>query len=159
MKLIITAATFLVTISLLLGGYALSNHQTPQLAAQIYSPSTTPSPSPSATPVIKKKSFASPITPIATQITTPAPTSTAIITPSPVSTPTQTPTPSPTATATPVSTTGHTFYTSSYATSKYYYCDTDPGWQTLSKATLKSFPSASALLATYPTRISHEACK
>lgn len=71
-------------------------------------------------------------------------------------------------TATPISTTtapaatsrtGHTFYLSTYYTSKYYYCDTDEAWKSLSIRYLKSYPSEQALLATYPSRTIHEACK
>ncbi len=44
---------------------------------------------------------------------------------------------------------GRTFYTSSHSTAKYYYCDTDPGWKSLSTTNLRSFSSESALLASY----------
>lgn len=77
------------------------------------------------------------------------------------------PTPSPTATTTPTEsiqptvtpTSGHIYYTSSYATAKYYYCDTDDGWKTLSTKYLKSFSSPEELHKIYPTRILHESCK
>ena len=71
-------------------------------------------------------------------------------------------------TSTPASTTttpaatspsGHTFYLSTYYTSKYYYCDTDDAWKSLSTNYLKSYPSQQALLAAYPSRTIHEACK
>lgn len=52
----------------------------------------------------------------------------------------------------------HTFYTSSYRTSKYYYCDTDPGWKGLSPKYLKSFSSETELLKSY-SRTLHEPCK
>jgi endonuclease YncB( thermonuclease family) len=54
---------------------------------------------------------------------------------------------------------GHVFYLSTYYTSKYYYCDTDPGWQSLSKQYLKSYPSEQALLSAYPNRTLHAACE
>jgi hypothetical protein len=54
---------------------------------------------------------------------------------------------------------GRTFYTSSHSTAKYYYCDTDPGWKSLSTTNLRSFSSESALLASYPSRTLHEPCK
>jgi len=54
---------------------------------------------------------------------------------------------------------GHIFYLSTYYTAKYYYCDTDPGWQSLSKDYLKSYPSEQALLAAYPSRTLHAACE
>lgn len=54
---------------------------------------------------------------------------------------------------------GHIFYLSTYYTSRYYYCDTDPGWQSLSKKYLKSYPSAQALLAQYPSMTLHAACQ
>ncbi|MFA7309059.1 MAG: thermonuclease family protein [Patescibacteria group bacterium] len=67
---------------------------------------------------------------------------------------------SPPATAQPVPTTtsSHVFYTSSYHTAQYYYCDTDNGWKGLSPSYLKSFPSAEALLKVY-SRTLHEPCK
>lgn len=54
---------------------------------------------------------------------------------------------------------GHIFYTSSYHSAKYYYCDTDDGWKGLSEKYLKSFTSAEALLAKYSDRILHEPCE
>lgn len=54
---------------------------------------------------------------------------------------------------------GHIFYTSSHSSATFYYCDTDPGWEGLSKGYLKSFPSANELLTSYPSRTLHEACK
>ena len=58
-----------------------------------------------------------------------------------------------------ISTSGHTFYLSTYYSSKYYYCDTDDGWKSLSTKYLKSYSTEQALLAAYPNRIPHEACK
>lgn len=54
---------------------------------------------------------------------------------------------------------GHTFYTSSHHSAQFYYCDTDPGWEGLSKSYLKSFTSEGTLLASYPSRTLHERCK
>lgn len=54
---------------------------------------------------------------------------------------------------------GHTFYTSSYPSAKYYYCDTDHGWRGLSTAYRTSFPSETALLAAHPTRTLHAPCE
>lgn len=53
---------------------------------------------------------------------------------------------------------GHLWYTSSYATSKYYYCDTDTQWKTLSPKYLKVFNSKEDLLRAYPTRTLHKPC-
>jgi hypothetical protein len=72
-------------------------------------------------------------------------------TPTPTYLPITTPTPAPAA--------SHVFYTSSYRTAKYYYCDTDNSWKSLSSSYLKSYPSESALLQDYPSRILHEPCK
>ena len=55
-------------------------------------------------------------------------------------------------------TSGHKFYTSSYSTSKYYYCDTDSQWKTLSTKYLKVFNSEQELLKSY-SRILHAPCK
>jgi hypothetical protein len=55
--------------------------------------------------------------------------------------------------------TGHIFYTSSYHTSKQYYCDTDSAWKGLSRNYLESYASEAELLAKYPTKILHEPCK
>ena len=64
--------------------------------------------------------------------------------------------PSPKPSPTPVY---HTYYTSSSSSAKYYYCDTDSGWKSLSKNNLKQFSSPEELLKLYPTRNLHEACK
>lgn len=54
---------------------------------------------------------------------------------------------------------GHIYYTSSYRTSKTYYCDTDSAWKNLSKSYLESFSSESELLAKYPNKKLNESCK
>ncbi len=53
----------------------------------------------------------------------------------------------------------HTFYTSSYRSSKLYYCDTDPAWKNLSEKYLESYLSEEAVLAKYPEKTLHEPCK
>ena len=68
------------------------------------------------------------------------------------------PTASPSTTHSPSPKT-HIYYTSSSASAKYYYCDTDSGWKNLSKANLKQFSSPEELLKSYPTRVLHEPCK
>ena len=60
---------------------------------------------------------------------------------------------------TPAPVNGHIFYLSTYYSAKYYYCDTDEGWKSLSTQYLKSYPSESALLKDYPNRTLHEACR
>ena len=69
------------------------------------------------------------------------------------------PTPIPTITHTSTDSIQHIYYTSSHWKAKYYYCDTDKDWQTLSETYRKSFSSVSLLLAQYPTKIPHEPCK
>lgn len=54
---------------------------------------------------------------------------------------------------------GHIYYTSSYRTSKTYYCDTDSAWKNLSKSYLESFSSESELLAKYPNKKLNEPCE
>ena len=54
---------------------------------------------------------------------------------------------------------GHTFYLSTYYSSKFYYCDTDDGWKSLSQNYLKSYSSEQALLTAYPSRTLREPCK
>lgn len=54
---------------------------------------------------------------------------------------------------------GHTFYTSSHSSAKYYYCDTDPGWKSLSTANLRSFSSEVDLRNAFSSRTLHEPCK
>ncbi|HZX49675.1 MAG TPA: helix-hairpin-helix domain-containing protein [Candidatus Paceibacterota bacterium] len=54
---------------------------------------------------------------------------------------------------------GHTFYTSSYHSSKLYYCDTDSVWESLSATYLESYPSEEAVLAVYPEKTLHEPCE
>jgi len=72
--------------------------------------------------------------------------------PPPAPMPTPTPSPAP-------QSEGHTFYTSSYHSSKLYYCDTDSGWENLSPTYLESYPSEQAVLAVYPTKTLHEPCE
>ncbi|MBI2448248.1 thermonuclease family protein [Candidatus Microgenomates bacterium] len=79
--------------------------------------------------------------------TTPAPTSPV---PAPV-----TPTPVPA----PQTTSGHTYYASSYGTAYLYYCDTDSAYKNLSTKYLQSFPSLEAVQKAYPSRTLHEPCK
>src|SRR5208337_2845100 len=50
------------------------------------------------------------------------------------------------------------YYTSSYHTAKYWYPASCPGWQSLSKAYLETFPTLEALLATYPGRDESPGC-
>jgi len=111
-----------------------SNQQTSPTLEQTSLPSPTQAPSPILT-----------FTPIQTSSTQSA------------STPTSAYLPTATPTLTPAA--SHIFYTSSYQTAKYYYCDTDSSWKSLSSGYLKSYPSESALLQDYPTRILHEPCK
>lgn len=54
---------------------------------------------------------------------------------------------------------GHTFYLSTYYSSKLYYCDTDDGWKSLSPNYLKSYSSEQALITAYPSRTLHEPCR
>lgn len=70
----------------------------------------------------------------------------------------QTQTPVPSLPAQPQTISAHTFYTSSYYSAKYYYCDTDDGWKSLSPTYLKSFSNETELLAKY-ARTLHEPCK
>ncbi|MCG2686669.1 thermonuclease family protein [Candidatus Parcubacteria bacterium] len=53
----------------------------------------------------------------------------------------------------------HKWYTSSYYSAEYYYCDTDNQWEGLSKTYLKEFNSAEELLSAYPSRTLHEPCR
>lgn len=55
--------------------------------------------------------------------------------------------------------TAHLFYTSSYRTSRYYYCDTDSQWKGLSKRYLRVFSSQESLLREFPNRVLHKACR
>jgi len=55
--------------------------------------------------------------------------------------------------------TGNIYYTSSYYSAKYYYCDTDLAWKDLSTKYLKSFNSVNSLLSAFPNRTLHEPCK
>ncbi|MDP2629134.1 MAG: lamin tail domain-containing protein [Candidatus Harrisonbacteria bacterium] len=51
------------------------------------------------------------------------------------------------------------WYTSSYPTAKYYYCEQSSGWESLSKNNLRSFDSEEDLLAEFPTRTLHTSCQ
>lgn len=62
------------------------------------------------------------------------------------------PTPDPT----PPPVVSHTYYTSSYRTAKYYYCDTDPGWKSLKAQYLRSFNSIEDLLKEFSNRKPHQ---
>jgi len=53
---------------------------------------------------------------------------------------------------------GHTWYASSFRTAKYYYCDTDPGWQALNPVNLLSFPSEEAARERFPSYALHAPC-
>lgn len=53
---------------------------------------------------------------------------------------------------------GHTWYTSSHPSAKYYYCDTDLVWQELKKENVRSFSSEAELLKKFE-RMLHEPCK
>lgn len=66
---------------------------------------------------------------------------------------------SSTAQTQPTQSGSHIFYLSTYYTARYYYCDTDSGWKSLSPKYLKSYSSEVALLKDYPTQTLHEACK
>jgi micrococcal nuclease len=60
----------------------------------------------------------------------------------------------------PVTNTGaHTWYTSSYYTSKKYYCDTDPEWKLLSTKYLRSFSTEAELLKVYPNKTLNTTCQ
>lgn len=135
--------------------------QTPTTTATPILTTTTYAPTPTATPTATlkptPKSTLIP-TPAPTQTSTPTPTVTPIPTPTPTPTSTASPTPEPTPEPTPTPIPEHLWYTSSYATSKYYYCDTDDDWKTLSEKYRKIFDSPEELLAQYQ-RILHAPCE
>ena len=54
---------------------------------------------------------------------------------------------------------GYKFYTSSHYSTKYYYCETDPGWERLSTKNLQVYDSEVALLADHPDHVLHAACE
>ncbi|MFA6296749.1 MAG: thermonuclease family protein [Patescibacteria group bacterium] len=58
----------------------------------------------------------------------------------------------------PVKVISHIYYTSSYYTARYYYCDTDDAWKGLSPTYLRSFNSVEELLRNFPGRILHQPC-
>ena len=135
-------------------------------AKQSLLPTRTTTATPTASPIIMpiKTPTSTPISiPTTTYTSTPAPTPipTPISTPTltPTATPTATPAPSPTPSTTPTltPTSSHLWYTSSYRTAKYYYCDTDNGWKTLTPQYLKTYNSPEELLAEY-SRILHAPC-
>ncbi len=64
----------------------------------------------------------------------------------------------PTETTPVIQTTGK-YYTSSYATSKYYYPESCSAWKSLSQSYLKAFDSLEALLAAYPSRTLSPQCE
>lgn len=142
MRLLIAGIAFTVTLG---GLFLFENYKTrpsqPNYAQIIRDitqetvlPSLRPSKSPSQKAVTKSSKSKSSITSTSSQTTIPKPVSSA----------TQA---------------MHIYYTSSYKTSKYYYCDTDSGWKTLSPQTLKSFSSVDELLRNYPSRALHAPCK
>jgi hypothetical protein len=53
----------------------------------------------------------------------------------------------------------HTWYTSKAASARYYYCDLDEGWKSLSPSNLRAFPSVEDLLANFPNRTKSPASK
>lgn len=53
---------------------------------------------------------------------------------------------------------GHAFYTSSRSNARFYYCDTDAGWKSLSAKYLQKYDSPGALLRDYPGRALHRPC-
>lgn len=60
---------------------------------------------------------------------------------------------------TPVPATGsHTYYASSYRTAHTIYCDTDPGWKSLSKQYLETYPTLAAAQAANPGDTLNQAC-
>ena len=64
-------------------------------------------------------------------------------------------TPSPTAVST-----AHTWYTSSFGTAMYYFCDLDDGWKGLSPQYLQSYSTEQALLAEWAgQRVKHPQSK
>lgn len=185
MKLLIAFLTFAGTISTLLYSHMSAVEVAAQLAfpkLASHSPEPVPTPTPKR---IVRKPIARPAvmiqpTPIVVAPTiepTPLPTSVVTMAPFPgypTTTPTATTSPSPmpsslvqplaTATSTPLPTqqptptSGHLYYTSSHWKSKYYYCDTDKDWQSLSATYRKVFNSAEELLQAFPTRILHQPC-
>jgi hypothetical protein len=58
----------------------------------------------------------------------------------------------------PSSTGGHTFYASTYGTAHTIYCDTDPGWKSLSPKYLVSYSSLDVATAALPGYTLRQAC-
>lgn len=72
--------------------------------------------------------------------------------PTPAATTAPSPTVSASPTAVPATDNNGPWYTSSYASSTYYYCAADPGWRGLSPTYLLSYPTEAALLADWGGR-------
>lgn len=53
----------------------------------------------------------------------------------------------------------HAYYLSAYATASAYYCDTDPGWKSLSKKYLRKFSTEKEINLTFPSYQLHQPCK
>ncbi|MEX2052727.1 MAG: hypothetical protein WD898_00705, partial [Candidatus Paceibacterota bacterium] len=51
----------------------------------------------------------------------------------------------------------HIFYTSSNSRARYYYCDTDSSWKSLSREYLREFSSEAELLKNYEREL-HKPC-
>lgn len=56
------------------------------------------------------------------------------------------------------SSSAHTWYTSSYHTATFYYCDNDDEWRGLAPIYLEWFSSEEELLKKYPARVLHKPC-
>ncbi len=186
MRLVFAVASFIITIStltLLQSDSSVKSATRPNsLIADIEAPKKQDAPT--ITSQFKQKISANLITALPTptpvvstivtqEIFAPSPTSTstpqilqtpiiqtiAPITPLTTAFETRKPSPTPTQATALATNTSHVYYTSSHWKSKYYYCDTDNDWKTLSATYLKSFSSPEALLQAFPSRILHEACK
>ncbi len=59
----------------------------------------------------------------------------------------------------PTTSTGQKWYVSSHHTSKFYYCESSDGWQSLSETYLEIYNSEAALKAKYPNHTLHESCQ
>lgn len=78
--------------------------------------------------------------------------------PAPANTSTSVDEPAPAAPPAATQPSGYKFYVSSHYSSKFYYCETDPGWRGLSEKYLEVFSSEAALLKEYPKHTLHEPC-
>lgn len=105
-----------------------------------------PSPTPQSSPTPTSQNTPAPTSPLS-PLDEPTPTA-------PIPSPSFTPIP----TLLPPVSGQHLFYTSSHWKAKYYYCDTDNDWKSLSPTYLKTFSSGQELLVAYP-RVLHEPCK